>query len=156
KTTLLLNTLLAAAGGQRWDPLLPEAPARPLRVIYFDGESTEDELKKDVLAMLNAIGGKAIASVNFIPVVEATVKGEPLNLSKDAHLTHVKNFLKHHQPDIVAFDTVSALFTLFNENDNAEVTRKISRPLRELGAVGNCAIIATHHIGKRGENDSEE
>lgn len=156
KTTIMLNHALAAAGGQSWLPLLPEAPQRPLKIVFVDAESTDDELKKDTMTMLRSIGNREIAIENFIPVVDAQIDGEPLDLSKRKHFEQVKRFLKYHQPDIAILDTISALFTLYSENDNAEVVRKIIRPLKELANAGNCAIWASHHIGKSGESDEAE
>jgi len=156
KSTIMLNHALAAAGGQRWLPLLPEAPQKPLKIVFVDAESTDDELKKDTMTMLRSIGNREIAIENFIPVVDAQIDGEPLDLSKRKHFEQVKRFLKYHQPDIAILDTISALFTLYSENDNAEVVRKIIRPLKELANAGNCAIWASHHIGKSGESDEAE
>jgi hypothetical protein len=156
KTTIMLNHALAAAGGQSWSPLLPERPERPLKIVFIDAESTDDELKRDTQMMLRTIGNGDLASENFIPVVDAIIDGETLNLSTKKHFDQVKRFLKYHQPDIVIFDTISALFTLYNENDNAEVVRKVIRPLKELAVAGNCAVWASHHIGKAGESDEAE
>jgi hypothetical protein len=156
KTTIMLNHALAAAGGQSWSPLLPERPERPLKIVFIDAESTDDELKRDTQTMLGTIGNGDLAAENFIPVVDATIDGEALNLSSKKHFEQVKRFLKYHQPDIVIFDTISALFTLYNENDNAEVVRKVIRPLKELAVAGNCAVWASHHIGKAGESDEAE
>jgi hypothetical protein len=156
KTTIMLNHALAAAGGQAWLPLLPSAPERPLKIVFIDAESTDDELKKDTLTMLRSIGNKEIAVENFIPVVDAQIDGEALNLSNRKHFEQIKRFLKHHQPDIAIFDTISALFMLYSENDNAEVIRKVIRPLKDLAIAGNCAIWASHHIGKSGESDEAE
>jgi hypothetical protein len=156
KTTVIANHCLAAAGGQSWLPLLPQAPARPLKIVFIDAESTDDELKKDTLTMLRSIGNKDVAIENFIPVVDAQIDGEALNLTNRKHFEQVKRFLKYHQPDICVLDTISALFTLYSENDNAEVVRKVIRPLKELAVAGNCAIWASHHIGKSGESDDAE
>jgi len=156
KSTILLNHCLAAAAAKQWKPLLPDAPARLLKVIYFDGESTDDELKQDTLTMLKTIGGKDSALINFVPIVEPAIKGESLDLSSKPHFEFVKAFVAREQPDILVVDTVGALFTLFNENDNAEVKRKVIRPLKSLAKAGNCAVIGVHHIGKRGENTTDE
>jgi hypothetical protein len=156
KTTIMLNHALAAAGGQSWLPLAPSAPERPLKIVFIDAESTDDELKNDTLTMLRSIGKKDIAIENFIPIVDAQIDGEALNLSNRKHFEQVKRFLKYHQPDLVILDTISALFILYSENDNAEVVRKVIRPLKELANAGNCAIWASHHIGKSGESDQVE
>ncbi|MBO0863380.1 MAG: AAA family ATPase [Chloracidobacterium sp.] len=53
-------------------------------------------------------------------------------------------------------DTISALFSLSSENDNAEVARKVVRPSKELAVAGDCAVWGSHHIGKTGESDDAE
>lgn len=158
KTTVILNHCLAAAGGQKWDPLLPEAPDRPLKVIFVDAESTDDELRTDTENMLATIGNKEIARANFIPVLaqEVQIDGQMLDLSNRKHFLHLKNFVKYHQPDILVLETMSALFSLNNENDNAEIARKVVRPLKELTKAGNCAVLMSHHIGQAGESDQRE
>ena len=143
KTTVMLNHCLAAAGGQRWSPLLPDAPKKPLKVVFIDGESTDDELKQDTLVMLRSIGNAEIVAENFIPVVDAQIDGQALDLTNKKHFEAVRRFLKYHQPDIAVFDTLTSLFSLYNENDNAEVVRKITRPLKELANAGNCAVMAS-------------
>jgi hypothetical protein len=156
KTTIMLNHALAAAGGQRWAPLMPDKPDRPLKIIFIDAESTDDELKKDTQVMLMTIGNKETALDNFIPVVDAQIGGEALDLTKPKHFQQIKRFLQYHKPDIVILDTISSLFSLYSENDNAEVIRKVIRPLKELAVAGDCAIWASHHIGKSGESDDAE
>lgn len=156
KTTILLNHCLAGAGGRKWLPLLPDAPERPLKVIYFDAESTAFELQADTRQMLRSIGNRDQAFENFIPIVDAAIEGEPLCLTNVKHFDYVRRFLGHHRPDIAVFDTVGSLFSIYNENDNGEVTRKVIKPLKALAVAGNCAVIAVHHKGKRGENAAEE
>ncbi len=156
KTTVMLNHALAAAGGQLWNPLLPAAPERPLKVVFIDGESTDDELKKDTRRMLDRIGCAEIALDNFIPVVDAQVDGEPLDLTKPKHFEHIKRFIQYHKPDIVIIDTITSLFSIYNENDNAEIVRKVIRPLKALAIAGDCAVWASHHIGKAGESEETE
>ena len=156
KTTVMLNHALAAAGGQLWNPLMPDRPERPLKVIFIDGESTDDELKKDTRRMLDRIGCSEIALDNFIPVVDGQIDGEPLDLTKPKHFEHIKRFIQFHKPDIVIIDTITSLFSIYNENDNAEIVRKVIRPLKALAIAGDCAVWASHHIGKSGESEETE
>lgn len=156
KTTVMLNHALAAAGGQPWLPLLTYVPEKPLKVVFIDGESTDDELKKDTRRMLDRIGFADIAVNNFIPVVDAQIDGEPLDLTKQRHFLHIKRFVEHHKPDILIIDTITSLFSIYNENDNAEIVRKVVRPLKALALAGDCAVWASHHIGKAGESEQTE
>lgn len=156
KTTVMLNHALAAAGGQAWAPLLPYVPERPMKIVFIDGESTDDELKKDTMRMLNRIGFGEIALDNFIPVVDGQIDGEPLDLTKQKHFQHIKRFIEYHKPDILVVDTITSLFSIYNENDNAEIVRKVIRPLKALAVAGDCAVWASHHIGKAGESEQTE
>lgn len=156
KTTVMLNHALAAAGGQAWLPLLPYVPEKPLKVVFIDGESTDDELKKDTRRMLDRIGFAEVALDNFIPVVDGQIDGEPLDLTKQKHFTHIKRFVEYHKPDILIIDTITSLFSIYNENDNAEIVRKVIRPLKALAIAGDCAVWASHHIGKAGESEQTE
>lgn len=156
KTTVMLNHALAAAGGQAWAPLLPYVPERPMKIVFIDGESTDDELKKDTMRMLNRIGFAEIALDNFIPVVDGQIDGEPLDLTKQKHFQHIKRFVEYHKPDILVVDTITSLFSIYNENDNAEIVRKVIRPLKALAVAGDCAVWASHHIGKAGESEQTE
>lgn len=156
KTTVMLNHALAAAGGQAWLPLLPYIPEKPLKIVFIDGESTDDELKKDTRRMLDRIGFADIALDNFIPVVDGQIDGEPLDLTKQKHFQHIKRFVEYHKPDILIIDTITSLFSIYNENDNAEIVRKVIRPLKALAIAGDCAVWASHHIGKAGESEQTE
>lgn len=156
KTTVMLNHALAAAGGQPWAPLLPCIPEKPLKIVFIDGESTDDELKKDTRRMLDRIGLADTALDNFIPVVDGQIDGEPLDLTKQKHFQHIKRFVEYHKPDILIIDTITSLFSIYNENDNAEIVRRVIRPLKALAIAGDCAVWASHHIGKAGESEQTE
>lgn len=156
KTTLILNLCLSAAAGENCSPLLPEIPAKPIRIAYLDFEATAFELKADVAKMLEHISLPHKAKENFFPIVDAAINDEPLNLSNQAHFAFVKNWVRALKVDVLVVDTIAAAFDLFNENDNAEVKRRVMRPLKALAMDGNCAVIAIHHKGKMGENEAKE
>lgn len=158
KTTLMLNTALSACAGQICLPLLPEKLAhKPRKIAYFDFEATAPQLRDDVRQMLWQIDDRSSAEANFFPVVDAVpFEHEPLNLSNPRHLDYAIKYCKEKQVDIVVIDTISAAFDLVSENDNAEVKRRIMCPLKDLAIEANCAIIAIHHVGKRGESDVNE
>ncbi len=157
KTTLILNTALSACAGQTCLPLLPgNLAATRRKIAYFDFEATRSVLRSDVNKMLRKIENREATESNFITVVDATIGGEPLNFTNAVHLQFAVDFCKENNVDIAVFDTLSASFDLINENDNAEVKRKIMRPLKQFAIEANCAVIAVHHKGKRNENDTNE
>lgn len=157
KTTLMLNSLLAASSGSVFDPLLPEHIAgTPRKVAYFDFESTGSELRADIQRMLRLVKDSEVAENNFSTIIDAKLSDECFNFSNRLHLLYAINYCTSHQIDIVVIDTISAAFNIFNENDNAEVKRKIMAPLKELAETANCAVIAIHHIGKQRETEAKE
>jgi hypothetical protein len=145
KTTFLENACLQLVAGRPWYPFVPDTV--PRRVVYIDWESTPSEQQKDLATMCSDIPLEARA--NFIPIIGPTINEESLNLSLKAHMAHLVAALHVLKPDVVVIDTVTAAFELFSENDNAEIARKISRPLRHLARVADCAVLASHHLGKQ-------
>ena len=152
KTTFVENACLQLAAGRSWYPIIPAGtPAR--RVVYVDHESTASEQQSDLARMcLNQIPREARR--NFVPIIGPTIRGESLNLSKPAHINHLIEILLTLKPDLLVIDTVAAAFELFNENDNAEIARKIARPLKHLARGVNCAVLALHHLGKPSINEN--
>jgi replicative DNA helicase len=155
KSTLLLNLCLSMAGGQMCLPLLPYAPD-PRRVIYVDCESSASRLRSDIRVMLRNISNPRLARENFKPVVDADIDGFPLNLSQSSHLKRLMEVGKKHKADLIVIDTVGSAFELHNENDNAEVTRRVMNPLKKMARELNCAVIFCHHIGKATETQTGE
>ena len=106
--------------------------------------------------MIQGVSNINAAKENFIPVVDATINGTPLNLSKPDHFKHIVALAKTHRVDLVAVDTAASAFELQDENNNAEITRRVMNPLKHLARDGNCAVIFTHHIGKANETQTGE
>jgi hypothetical protein len=75
--------------------------------------------------------------------------GEPLTLSVSTHMAHLKTLAARVSPDIIIIDTMSAAFAPKSENDNAEISRMIMKPLIEkLARLLNCVAVIVGHIGK--------
>jgi hypothetical protein len=155
KTTFLENACLQLVAGRPWYPFVPELPedTEARRVVFIDWESTPSEQQKDLATMCRDIPNEA--RDRFIPIIGPTINEESLNLSLKAHMAHLVAVLRVLKPDVVVIDTVTAAFELFSENDNAEIARKISRPLRHLARVADCAVLASHHLGKPSGKESE-
>jgi replicative DNA helicase len=156
KSTLLLNLSLSLAGGQMCLPLLPAPPPSPRRIVYVDCESSASRLKADLQIMLREISNAQLARDNFVPVVDAEIASLTLNLSNEAHLKLLTNFARYYKADLVVIDTMSSGFELHNENDNAEINRRVMNPLKKLARDVDCAVIFAHHIGKSNEAQSGE
>ena len=155
KSTLLYNTALSIAAGQTLWPLARLVP-KPRRVLYIDSESPASLAKADLKKMLRAISNSKSACKNFSIVLDASLDGSPLNLSKPAHFKWLVALAKAYKADLVVIDTAASAFELQDENNNAEVTRRVMNPLKRLAREANCAVIFTHHIGKANETLSGE
>jgi hypothetical protein len=84
------------------------------------------------------------------------INGSPLNLSKPDHFKRVVALANSHRADLVVIDTAASAFELQDENSNAEVTRRVLNPLKQLARECNCAVIFTHHMGKATETQTGE
>jgi replicative DNA helicase len=155
KTTLLLNVALSIAAGKSFPPIAPEV-SNPRRVLYIDSESPAACAKADLQKMSRYIDNNKLARENFGIVVEASISGEPMNLSRPDHLKHIIKLAKLQRADLVIVDTVANAFDLQDENSNAEVTRRVIKPLIRLAREANCAVVFTHHIGKANETQTRE
>ena len=155
KSTLLYNTVLSIAAGQRLWPLAPIVP-KPLRILYIDSESPAARSRADLKTMIRAIPDSKSARKNISIVLDGSINGVPLNLSKPVHFKWLVARAKKHKADLVIIDTAASAFELQDENSNAEVTRRVMNPLKQLAREVNCAVIFTHHIGKANETQSGE
>jgi hypothetical protein len=155
KSTALLNTALSIAAGETCCPLAPTVPT-PRRVLYIDSESPAARANADLQTMIHGISDTKTARQNFGIVVDASINGEPLNLSRSEHFKRVVALARSHRSDLVIVDTAASAFELQDENSNAEVTRRIMNPLKRLARAANCVIVFTHHIGKSNETQTGE
>lgn len=155
KSTLLYNTVLSVAAGQILWPLAPIVP-KPLRILYIDSESPAARSRADLKTMIRAIPNSKLSRKNISIVLDGSINGAPLNLSKPAHFKWLVTRAKKHKADLVIIDTAASAFELQDENSNAEVTRRVMNPLKQLAREVNCAVIFTHHIGKANETQSGE
>jgi hypothetical protein len=57
------------------------------------------------------------------------------------------------QPDLILVDTVTAGFSIREENSNSEVTNAVMKPMLNLAGETNSAVIFIHHVGKSGSEE---
>ncbi|HEX8922119.1 MAG TPA: AAA family ATPase [Pyrinomonadaceae bacterium] len=154
KTTLSLNITLTLAAGRTFHPFIKENSGDGRRVMLIDGESTLPELKADLNVMMAGWmpQERAIVEENLHIICDAEIDDEPLNLSNPQHLFAITKCAQSFKPDLIIVDTLSALFTLKNENDNSEIKRVVMQPLKKLARDANAAVWLLHHIGKQNED----
>lgn len=154
KTTLALNIALTMASGRTFPPFVPQNIPEGRRVLLIDGESTLPELKADLETMMQpwVSQERAIVEENLFILCDEEIENEPLNLSNPAHLSAITDCSRKFEPDLIIVDTLSALFSLRSENDNAEIKRVVMQPLKKLAKDANAVVWLLHHVGKQSED----
>lgn len=152
KTTLALIIALCLAIGRRFSPLVTEEKQR--RVLYIDGETRRARLQRDLRTMTSDFSREEAMAVgeNLHIICEAEIGEESLALTRNDHLIRLSKDALRVKPDLIVIDTLSSLCPVFNENDNAEQTRRVWRPLQKLARDCDAAILVLHHVGKRSED----
>jgi hypothetical protein len=154
KSTLLRNCLLSLAVGREFAPFVPRQ--RPRRVMLLDFEADEADLQRDLATMtrgFSAIDHEFLGE-NFMLVPRGMIGGEMLQLNY--HFNFVRSLIQAHLIEVIVIDNISSAFSLYDENSNAEVTRKVVKPLLKLASASGAAVVFAHHIGKASEASRED
>jgi hypothetical protein len=68
-------------------------------------------------------------------------------------LGEVKSFIEKHNIKLLVIDTLSMFWDIEDENDNAEIARRL-KPLVQIARGTSCTVLFVHHERKdRGEGD---
>lgn len=153
KTTMSMNLSLLGVVGKSFPPLI-KGKGQAIRVMYVDGETRQGRLQRDIGRMISKLPEETLSLVdeNLHIVCDATVDGLPLNLSSERHLAALIKAAREFKPDLIVLDTLSSLFTLSAENDNAEMTNRVMKPLANFAREINAAVLLLHHVGKQSED----
>jgi RecA-family ATPase len=151
KSTLMINCGIRLAHGGSFPPLIP-AKSTPRKVLYLDFENRAARFQRDFARMCASLSADELQLVyqNFHISVDALVGQTPLSISNREHLQQIARFCLMERIDIVIVDTLAAATSLFDENSNAEMGRKVLQPLRALMRATNTAVALIHHKGKVG------
>lgn len=154
KTTLCLNFCMSASAGLPYPPFT--ISDRPLRILYLDFENRAVRLQRDVSTMLEFFGEsyRPLVEQNLFITVDKRFGNIPLTLTDPVHLQKIARLAAVNRIDLIIVDTLSAAVSLINENDNAEVKRKVIEPFQALANYANAAILFIHHVGKGNESDN--
>jgi hypothetical protein len=151
KSTLMRVVSMCAASGRDFSPFVT-ASSDGLRVILVDYEGSASRTQADLRVMeqnLTENERELLKKNLFVCHAPRVPDGEPLTLSISTHMAHLKTLAARVCPDIIIIDTVSAAFAPKSENDNAEISRMIMKPLIEkLARLLNCVAVIVGHIGK--------
>ncbi|MDQ2973963.1 MAG: AAA family ATPase, partial [Acidobacteriota bacterium] len=153
KSTLLRNLAVALACGKAFMTLADTG--KPLRVLLLDYETAFSRYVQDLNRMTTSLGGgsQALVKQNLHCYVAKKRNSPYLNLSEPDHFSRLVAEALAFQPDIIIVDTVTAGFSIKNENDNSEITNAVMKPLTQLAVEANAALLFAHHIGKIGSEE---
>ena len=156
KSTLIRNAAIALACGRLFLPIVTERKAR--KVMILDFEARRSRLQRDLRQMVKQLSDdeRRMVDENLAIVCGGLVDDEPLCLTEKSHLEFVRNNIRLFGADLLIVDTVSGGFALFDENSNAEVTRRVMKPMSRLAQETATAIWLAHHTGKPREDGSTE
>lgn len=152
KSTLALNLSIAIGCNASFYPLFGENYTAK-RVLYVDGEATEAQLQADINKMLENCSDeeKEMVRTNLCLIcdqeIESETGNEPLNIANVNHLKRIEEIATEFNPDLIIFDTLSALANL-NENDNVKARNLIIQPLKDLAKKVGAGVLLIHHTGK--------
>lgn len=153
KTTLLRNVALCMAAGRPFEPFFNGS--RPIRVGYFDFENDVDDVQGDIEKMLAVFTPDELEIVraNFITIPKGLMDGDVFQFNTGEKW--VEKLVKGLEIEFVLVDNIAAAFDLDNENNNAEVKRKVLKPLSRMAMRYNSAFVFAHHFGKQKPNELE-
>ena len=151
KSTLMRVIALCAASGRGFSPFVA-ASSDGLRVILMDYEGSASRTQADLRLMQQNLteNQRELLTKNlFVAHAPRVPDDEPLTLSVPSHMAHLKSLAARISPDIIIIDPMTAAFAPKSENDNAEISRLIMKPLIEkLARPLKCVVASVGHIGK--------
>jgi hypothetical protein len=156
KTTLMLNAAVCAAAGKQFQPLVNEKTVGK-RVLYIDGEATREELQADLFKMQERFSPEERESVkdNLYLICDEEIQDLPFDLGDAGHREALLRIGRDFKPDLIVVDTLSALFTMEDENDNAKMKSEVIQPLKNIAKKLNAAVLLLHHTGKYNEGSPQ-
>lgn len=154
KTTLLRNVTLCMAAGR---PFLPFYDGRkPIKIAYFDFENDAQDVQRDLMIMDKSLTDEELKNVkeNLIVIPKGLMNGELFQFNTNEKWA--LELIRENSVQFVVVDNVSAAYDLNDENSNAEVTRKVIKPLLKMAYRCDCAFLFAHHYGKAKTNEIEQ
>jgi len=142
---------MSAASGRDFSPFITASP-EGLRVLLLDYEGSAGRTQADLRLMeqnLTENERELLTKNLFVSHAPRLLDGESLTLSLRGHMAQLRDQARAFSPDVIVIDTASAAFALKSENDNAEISRLIMKPLIEqLARPLKCVAAIVGHIGK--------
>jgi RecA/RadA recombinase len=133
KSTFALNLAWSLTSNRQFLNFPPIG--RPLRVLYVDAENGPN-LVRQKLELL----GTTTEDFFYLDARGTNFK----NLRR---LRKLEEYCKHHEIDLVIFDTLSSLFPVEDENANHEGSRQMET-IANFARRTDAAVLVIHHLGK--------
>jgi RecA-family ATPase len=121
---------------------------RPVKVAYFDFENDAQDVQKDLRQMFVTFTSAEVnrLNTNMVIIPKGLMAGELFQFN--THEKWANALIQQNGVEFIIVDNVSAAYDLNDENSNAEVTKKVIKPLLKMAYKGNCAFLFAHHYGK--------
>lgn len=147
KTTLLRNIGMCMAAGRPFEPFYEGS--RPIKIAYFDFENDAQDVQRDLRQMFGVFTADEVRELeqNYIVIPKGLMGGELFQFN--THEKWANELIEKNAVEFIIVDNVSAAYDLNDENSNAEVTKKVIKPLLKMAYTGNCAFLFAHHYGKK-------
>jgi hypothetical protein len=126
---------------------------KPLRVLYVDEENPKSELNRRLFGIFNATvqnGARPKAALDlearlhvFEPCQGFTFR------EKEGWLVPLAEMVSSIEPDLIIFDSMTAVSGIVDENKATEVRAFFHDKLYPLRRICNSAILAVHHSNKK-------
>jgi hypothetical protein len=158
KSTLLLAEAVAMASGKQ---LLHDAPGRPLRVWYWNGEDPVEELQRRVAAICKHYGvsesdlrGRLfIDSGRDLPICVATADRSGTTIATPT-VEALDEAIREHQIDVLIVDPFVSTH-MVPENDNM-MMEVVARQFAGIADRTGCSIELVHHTRKSRDEPSAD
>ena len=146
KTTKLRNVVLCMTAGRPFMPFY--AGQRPIKVAYFDFENDAQDIQRDLAIMDDVFMPKEAKLIgeNLIVIPKGLMGGELFQFN--THEKWANELIRDNNVEFIIVDNISAAYDLNDENSNAEVTKKVIKPLLKMAYKCDCAFLFAHHYGK--------
>jgi RecA-family ATPase len=155
KSTVMRVVAMCLASGHGFEPFIP-ASSECLRVVLLDYEGSAGRTQADLRLMQEnlTIDEQELLNKNLFISQAPRLNDTPLTLSMPQHMAQLREQARAFSPDVIVIDTAGAVFALKSENDNAEISRLIMKPvIEQLARPLNCVVVVVVHIGKSSRED---
>ncbi len=147
-------TMDLAISGALGRPILGHWPLeRALKVMYIDEENPRDEVNRRLHSIFMATvqnGARAQAKLDLESRLFPYRSCQGFTFrEKDGYIESLTNHVSQIEPDLIIFDSLTALSGIVDENKATEIRAFFHDKLYPLRRICNSAILCIHHSNKR-------